>query len=706
MSEMGRFERRREHHRRKRIHILWMLPVLWLAGTMPELMLHIVTAKGPTDLWNGGMLLGALFSLVSALAVFALVTILPWKRARFWVAFSYCVLMLLLCGSQLVYYGVFGTFYSAFSAANGGQVLEFWYIALQSLLRNLLWLILMALPMVALLVLRKRFYQAWNLKFRLLSLIPAVAAVVVQLVLVLSLAHFGGTGAGSPYDLYHYNADSYLSANRLGMMTAFRLDVTRLISGQQPQGSIDLQTPTVTMPPLTKPTEPATQPTESTGTQESTEPSQTEPSTEPVTEPTIDTSPNVLDIDFDTLIANEDKAAIREVHQFFQSREPSNKNEKTGIFEGCNLVMITAEAFSHLVVTEEWTPTLYKMMHEGYYFTNYYVPTWGASTTDGEYCFVTGTYPKSGTWSFRDSADNYMPLTMSMQLIDRGYNAYAYHGHTYTYYNRNEYLSNLGYYYRGYGGSSDGATNGLPIKKTWPESDLEVVDVTTADYVNNAPFTAYYMSISGHMNFAFNENVMSRKNKAYVESLPYSEPVQAYIACQLELEFSLKLLMERLEEAGQLENTVFVITADHYPYGLTDEAISELLGHEVETNFELFRNGCIIYKPGMTPETIDKPCSHFDILPTLSNLFGLEFDSRLYMGRDVFSDAPGLVVFPNYSWITDYARFNARTGKVENLTDYEVTKEYTSAVMKDLTNRFAVSIRILDYDYWSILFKD
>ena len=702
MAERGRFERRKEHHRRKRLHLTWMLPILWLAGALPELVLHIVTAVGPTDLWNGGILLGALFAVVGALAVFAVVTALPWKKARFWVAFAYCLLMLLLCGSQLVYFGVFGTFYSAFSAANGGQVLEFWYIALQSALRNLLWLILMALPMVALLVLRKRFYQAWNLKFRLLSLIPAVGAVVVQLVLILMLSQFGGTGVGSPYDLYHHNSDSYLSINRLGVATAFRLDATRLISGKQPQGSIDLQTPTVTMPPLTKPTEPSSQPTESAGT---TDPSQTEASTEPVTEPTVDTSPNVLDIDFDGLIANESNDAIKQVHQFFQNRQPTNKNEKTGIFEGCNLIMITAEAFTDLFVTEERTPTLYKMMHEGYYFTNYYVPTWGASTTDGEYCFVTGTYPKSGTWSFADSADNYMPLTMSMQLINKGYNAYAYHGHSYKYYKRNEYLSNLGYYYRGYGGSTDGATNGLPIKYTWPESDLEVVDVTTADFVNKAPFTTYYMSISGHMNFAFNENVISRKNKDYVVNEPYSEPVQAYIACQLELEFSLKLLMERLEEAGQLENTVFVITADHYPYGLTNENISELLGHEVETNFELFKNGCIIYKPGMTPEVIDKPCSHFDILPTISNLFGLEFDSRLYMGRDVFSDAPGLVVFPNYSWITDYARYNARTGKVENLTNYEVTKEYTDAVMKDMTNRFAVSIRVLDYDYWSILFK-
>lgn len=703
MTQQGGRFLRREHSRRKRLNILWMLPILWLAGVIPELLLHFVTAKGQTDVWNGGVALAVLFSLVNALVVFAVVSALPWKKVRYWIGFAYCVLMLLMAGSQLVYYGIFGTFYSAFSAANGGQVLQFWEIALQSVIRNLIWLILMALPLIAVCILRRRFYHSRNLGNKLLPLIPVAGAVVLQLVVVMNLSAFGGTGAATPYDLYHNNADSYLSINRLGVSTAFRLDVTRLIAGEQPQGSIDIDNPVVTMPPLTNP--PTSAPTQPSDTPESTGPSEvTQPSTAP-TEPTIDTGPNVLDIDFDALIAGESNDAIKQVHQFFQNRTPTNKNEKTGMFEGCNLVMITAEAFSSLIVTEERTPILYKMMHEGFYFSDFYVPTWGASTTDGEYCFLTGTIPKPNVWSFSESSDNYMPLTMSMQLKNQGYNAYAYHGHTYTYYKRDQYLSNLGFYYRGYGGSTDGKTNGLPIKYTWPESDLEVVDVSTGDFVNSAPFVAYYMSISGHMNFKFNENVISRQNKELVANEPYSEEVKAYIACQLELERSLELLMQRLEEAGQLENTVFVMVPDHYPYGLTDAQISELLGHEVETNFELYKNGLIIYKPGMTPEVIDKPCSPFDVLPTLSNLFGLEFDSRLYMGRDLFSDAPGLVVFPNYSWITDYASYNARTGQFANRTEYEVTKEYTDSVMRDMTNRFAVSIRILDYDYWSIIFK-
>ena len=328
------------------------------------------------------------------------------------------------------------------------------------------------------------------------------------------------------------------------------------------------------------------------------------------------------------------------------------------------------------------------------------MPDWGTSTTDGEYAFLTGTIPKPSVWSFSQSSKNNMPLTMSRQLLAQGYNAYAFHGHTYTYYNRDQYLTNLGFYYRGYGGSSDGATNGLPIQKTWPESDLEVVDVTTGDYINDTPFVTYYMSISGHREFTFFGNRMAKKNREHVENLPYSDNVKAYLSCQLEFEFSLRLLLERLTEEGLLENTVIVITADHYPNGLTIEEMSELAGHEIDPNFEIFKNACIIWTPGMTPETIDKPCSHLDLLPTLSNLFGLDFDSRLYMGRDVFSDGASLVMFRNRNWITDYGRYNYATKTAEG----NISDEYVKAVNKEISNRFTISSRILEYDYWGILF--
>lgn len=363
-------------------------------------------------------------------------------------------------------------------------------------------------------------------------------------------------------------------------------------------------------------------------------------------------------------------------------------------------MLITAEAFSGLMIDEVRTPTLYKMYHEGFQLTNYYVPDWGTSTTDGEYAFLTGTIPKANVWSFDRTAQqgNDMPLTLSRQLKALGYGAYAYHGHDYDYYNRDQYLENLGYQYRAYG-------YGLDIEKQWPESDVEVVEQSYMDFVSKEPFTAYYMSISGHREFNFYGNCMAYKNRELVENEPYSENVRAYLSCQLEFEHALALLVEKLREAGTLENTVFVITADHYPNGLTNEEISELLGHAVEPNFELYKNTCIIYKPGMTPEIIDTPTSHLDLLPTLSNLFGLEFDSRLYMGRDIFSDAEPLVLLRNRSWITDQACYDASTDTLTSLTGDPVEEAYAEAIRNEVSNRFTVSTRILDYDYWRILFS-
>ena len=661
-----------------------LLLCLWAALAWPELVLHVSTA-GSGLMLNSGLLLGPLFALVPALLMAALCGSLPRRWHNYLAALLYSLLTLLLCGSQLVYHHIFGTFYTFFSMTNGAGAFQFAATITAALKECALPLLLMALPILFLLfgstkqINFHRSRSAWR------KIVLILLAIAVHCAAVYALPYLGGTADTTAYGLYHNASDAYLGVNKLGLFTAFRLDMMRTITGDSADGSIILTEPPASTEPLPTVPPATTLPPETTVPPETTEPL-----------PQIDTSPNVLDIDFESLIASTDKKAVKEVHQYFASRTPSAKNEKTGMFEGSNLILITAEAFSHLAVSEELTPTLYKLMHEGFYFTDYYVPDWGVSTTDGEYAHLTGTIPKDGVWSFKRSANNHMPLTMNQQLMKLGYHSYAYHGHTYTYYDRDKYLTNLGYNYKGLKG-------GLDVKPTWPESDIEVVDLSTADFVDKIPFSVYYMTISGHREFNFMGNAIAAKNKALVADLPYSSNVRAYLATQLELEKSMELLLQRLEEAGVLENTVIVLTADHYPNGLTAEEMGELLGHTPEGNFEIYRSGCIIWKPGMTPEVIDEPTSHLDLLPTVSNLFGLEFDSRLYMGRDVFSDAEPLVMFRNRSWITADARYNSQTRKAEFFTGAE-SESYVKSINAEVGNRFAVSTRILENDYWRILF--
>lgn len=665
----------RRKAKKKYLNRNYLLLYLFAATAIPELLLHITTAIDGT-LFNSGLILPLLFAAVPALIVYGVTLLVPNRSANFWITVGYSALVLLLCGSQKVYYEIFGTFYTAYSMANGGDAFQFVDTIINGILASIIPLLLMALPLIAMAVLGRKYFSFKPMKAWQAAVAPMVVAIVLQLLLVLCLPIFGGTDALSAYDMYHNSVDAYAGVNKLGLLTYFRVDVTRLITGFEGGGELILDDPVETDPP-----------TDTTGV-----PGE---STAPVL------GDNVLDINFKSLINRTTNEDLQTLHNYFASRTPTNKNEKTGMFEGCNLIMICAEGFSSLAVTEERTPTLYKLMNEGFIFTNYYVPIWGVSTTDGEYSFLTGTVPKGGVWSFKRTAlegkENSMPLTMSRQLIAKGYNAYAYHGHTYDYYSRNLYLENLGYQYKGYG-------NGLDIPKRWPASDVEVMEASMSEYMDNQPFTTYYMTISGHLEYNFTGNAMAKKNKDLVADEPYSDPVKAYLATQLELEKSLAILMAELEAKGILENTVIVLNADHYPYGLKDEQISELLGHEVETNFELYKNQCVIYKAGMTPETIDEPCSTLDLLPTLSNLFGLDFDSRLYMGRDVFSDSEPFVMFNNRSWITDKCSYNAVTKEVVNFTDEEVSEDYIKKHKNDLNNRFKVSAMILDMDYWRSLF--
>jgi len=108
----------------------------------------------------------------------------------------------------------------------------------------------------------------------------------------------------------------------------------------------------------------------------------------------------------------------------------------------------------------------------------------------------------------------------------------------------------------------------------------------------------------------------------------------------------------------------------------------------------------------MEAVTIDKPMSSLDIIPTLSNLLGLEFDSRLLMGRDIFSDSEPLVIFLNKSFITDKGSYNSITGEFIANEGIEVDENYINWISAIINNKFYYSVKILDTDYYNKVLKD
>jgi hypothetical protein len=655
-----------------------------------------------------------IFPILFAISLGIVFTILSGSFNRYgnmvfmWAATSLSCLIFAL---QLVYYRVFKVYFSFQTMGMAGDALTEFSDDVNTAIRsNVVPIAIILLPLVGLCVLLKKVFLCEKRCPRQQGYL-LIAALSFHLLALLFLPAYGKADY-SPYDLYYHSKVPELSGQQLGLITLTRFDLSGLFATDDEVVLVDNDIimpiddlSTDPSPIVIEDLKPTDMPEQKMQDIPEDEPNiipkeDLTPAPTEIPGPIYDTSPNIMNIDFEELASKEDNEAIKTLHKYFASVPPTNKNEYTGMFKGYNLILITAEGFSPYAVHKDVTPTLYKLVHEGFVFNNFYTALWQTSTSDGEYAALTGLIPV-GTRSMYQSRNNLLPFSLGHQFNLLGVESKAYHNHTYTYYERNETHPNLGYIFTAKG-------NGLILDSdVWPASDLEMIQHTVDDYIHEEQFHIYYLTVSGHMNYTFTGNSMSYKNKNLVKDLPYSSEARAYLACQIELDRALEELINRLYEAGVAEKTVIALSADHYPYGWEEDRLDELAGHEVDTDFEVYRNHFILWNPGMEKNIIiDEPASSLDILPTLSNLFGLTYDSRLMMGRDIFSDSEPLVILSNRSFITDKVMYNSATGETIYLTDEELPPDYIKNINAIIKNKFTVSGSILKLDYYRYVFPN
>ncbi len=664
-----------------------------------------------------GVFLNLLFCLSLSAALTLVITLFPahwWRR----VLAVPLVIIMIFFGAQYIYHQFFRTLFTWFSMLRGGQVAEFAEDVAFKLLGRIPIVILILLPLIVLFVgrpllqlLKKReiLPAKWFERADKSRSMPKPDKIMVNLFLIsvtlvaftfgLLFIHLGDRSVNSAYDLYFETNDPLLASGKLGLLTAMSVDLRHFIFSS---AEIDLP-PDETLPEdiLIMETDHSDQSEQ--GDSPSILPTGTGPEDLIDPEPTpVPIKDFAFPIDFEKIIENESNDSLRNMAHYFNDIEPSKSNDHTGMFKGYNLIFITAESHSAYSAHPELTPTLWHMQENGIKFNNFYNPIWGVSTSDGEYTGITGLAPKPGVWSLVKSSENDMAMTPGNMLRRLGYVTSAWHNHTYTYYGRDKSHPNLGYdTYKGLG-------NGLEVKKSWPESDLEMMEKAFDEFTAVEPFHAYFMTVSGHMNYTFRGNAMATKNRDYVRDLDLNEGGRAYLATQVEVDKAMEYLLTKLREKGIADRTLIVFNADHYPYGLEKEDYDQLAGKTLEENFEIYKNSLMIYADGMEPETVDRVCFTLDILPTLYNLMDIPFDSRLLMGSDVFSDRSPLAFFVNRSWITDKGRYNAVTKEFTPEPGAEIADQerYISDITNSVRNKLKYSAQILDYDYFGRILPD
>ena len=602
------------------------------------------------------------FSFPIAAVIALLMSFLP-RKANFPVSLLLTLVLIVLYGSELVYNAVFGSLYSMAMMALGGDALgAFWKETLLTMMENILPLVLLFIPVVVMLLLKKFAPMAFDRTSKVARMGLLIAAILLQVGVTLCL-QIGGTGYFTNH--YFYNSiDTTIdqATDRFGLLTAIRLELTMTEGDEENYYTDDTQA-----------------------------------------EENEVVEYNVLEIDFDHLNTLTDNKKQLAINEYCASLTGTNKNEYTGMLSDYNLILLCGESFSTAAIDPVLTPTLYKLANEGFIFNNYY-NTYPNTTTDGEYSLCFGLFPdtsrgKSAS-SFFASRGSYLPFALGNLFMEqKEIQSYGYHNYYGTYYGRNQSHPNLGYKMKFAGA-------GMKFSSYWPASDLEMMQQSIDDYIGQEQFHAYYMTFSGHYKYDRYVNKIAETNWDVVKDLEYSDPAKAFLSCNIELDKALEYLMQRLEEAGVADKTAIVLAGDHFPYGLTDAQYSELIGYEID-QFSKYKSTLIFWVGGLEENiVVDEYCCNIDVLPTILNLWGFDYDSRMLVGTDVFSDGEHAAILIDKSFYTDKVWLNASSGEIKYLVPEEsLPAGYIDNMIQSIKTKFTISTDILTTAYYNYAFE-
>ena len=638
------------------LFLFWFLIILFLEASFKLIMGISFTLNSIINI--------TLYSLIVSSILSFLSSVFPVKANRVIIPILLFILGLLF-NVELVFHKIFKTYFSLTNLGLGDQAASFIKDALIGIVTNIIFILVLLAPFIIYLIIKKR------LEFKRISI---KSAIIYVLILASSIGlfylHMDMTkkDTNSTYHLYYEINEMALNIENLGVLNAYKLDFIRLIFGfeqdivveKHPESLLDNN------------------------------PFEIE----------IVYEPNKTDINFDKPTSNSE---IEKINSYVSNDKGTLQNEYTGKFKDYNLIYITAESFSDIAVDENLTPTLYKLTHNGFVLNNFYNP-YVLSTIGGEFQSLTGLYPDNTILTTWRAGSNYFPYGLAKVFKEHNYNTYAYHNNSYVFQDRHKYLESQGF------DNFLACYNGLEKRmncRLWPQSDEEMMKVTLDDYIDSdKPFLAYYMTVSGHFQYNFKgDNSMCKRHQSEVKDWKGDTSAKAYMATQIELENALKYLIEKLEEKGKLDKTVFVLMGDHYPYALSLSSINSIASYEKDGTVEVNHSNLILWNSAMENVEVDKVAMSADVLPTVLNLFGIEYDSRLLTGRDILSDSEGIAILKNRSWVTNKGTYFASNGSFVPKEGVTVEDGYVDNINNIVSNRLNISRLIVKNDYYSYLLR-
>ncbi|MCI5773630.1 MAG: LTA synthase family protein, partial [Erysipelotrichaceae bacterium] len=323
---------------------------------------------------------------------------------------------------------------------------------------------------------------------------------------------------------------------------------------------------------------------------------------------------------------------------------------------------------------------------------------YSCTTGESEFIGLVSIVPENNTCAPNDYGTNLYPYSLFNLFKHEDYQTYAFHNWYDEFYDRHVVYQNMGanaYYNK----------NDLNITeyKGWP-SDVELLDQAYDIIDKTKPFYAHIVTSSTH--FPYDQASWAGDlNLAKINEIhpDYPMEVKRYLSKAMVLDEALNHLINDLKADDLLKDTIILIYADHHPLKMDYDTIQTCSYMDRTTHsYSIDHTPLIIYGADIQPQTFSQLCSTFDIVPTLANLMGIEFDPRFYIGNDYFApNKQTMTIFANGDFLIEEGYYSNVEEKFYPFADQQISDEQLNYYQILAKNKINVSSKILRNDYFA-----
>lgn len=376
------------------------------------------------------------------------------------------------------------------------------------------------------------------------------------------------------------------------------------------------------------------------------------------------------------------KEDIKDINNYMEeSYLQQEVNDYTGIFKDKNVIVIMMESIDDFLNNEEIMPTLSYLSLSGLNFENRYSPFFGgAMTINSEFASISGLYSISSEKAIYNYSNNNFDYSLPSMFKKNGYAVNSIHMNNGEFYNRKNFHLALGF-------ENHYSLSDLGYDADFSyDTNIVLNDDSFNLIINDNKFLTYITTYSAHVPYIDNYMCANLRVKNPNLVIDGNEELSCLRLLARETDDFLKYLIERLNDVNLLDDTVLVVFSDHYSYGYNN--IEKIKG--ISDSNLLQHTPLVIWNSTLEHKDIKTMVDTADITPTLFNMFGLDYNPKLYMGTDIFSSYhENFVYFSDYSWY-DGVNYS------KNIED----SEYVRQISQIVNRKIDINSKIISSDYY------